>query len=119
MKAVIWTDIVQFCILTIGLPLTLYFGIQHAGGIAAIRDAIPAGHLQLPDQPLALISLASLFLTFLLGETLVPPYLQRLMIGRNIKETSRGTLYSGLFFHSILCHYRPDRYCCTGAGSVA
>lgn len=97
MKAVVWTDVVQFIILAIGIPLTLYFGIQYAGGFTAIRDAIPAGHLRLPNQPLALISLASLFLTFLLGETLVPPYLQRLLIGRDVKETSRGTLYSGLF----------------------
>jgi solute:Na+ symporter, SSS family len=97
MKAVIWTDILQFVILAIGMPLTLYFGIEYAGGVDAIRAAIPASHLELPTQPLAIISLLSLFLTFLLGETLVPPYMQRLLIGRDSKATSRGTLYSGLF----------------------
>jgi solute:Na+ symporter, SSS family len=97
MKSVIWTDVAQFVILAIGIPLTLYFGIEHAGGIEAVRDAIPANHLSLPTDPLALVALASLFLTFLLGETLVPPYLQRLLIGRSAKQTSRGTLYSGLF----------------------
>jgi SSS family solute:Na+ symporter len=39
----------------------------------------------------------SLFLTFILGETLVPPYLQRLFVGKSAKEAARGTLYSGLF----------------------
>lgn len=97
MRAVIWTDVAQFIILAVGIPLTLYFGIQHAGGLAAVKAAIPANHLTLPGQPLALVGLLSLFLTFLLGETLVPPYLQRLLIGRNEKELSRGTLYSGLF----------------------
>ncbi|MDA3832256.1 MAG: sodium:solute symporter family protein [Spirochaetales bacterium] len=97
MNSVIWTDTVQFVILAIGMPFTLYFGIQHAGGVAAIRDAIPAGHLRLPTQPLALISLASLFLTFLFGETLVPPYLQRLLINRDVKKIARGTYLSGLF----------------------
>ena len=97
MKSVIWTDVVQFVILAIGMPLTLYFGIQHAGGIAAVSAAVPASHLMLPTQPLALIALASLFLTFLLGETLVPPYLQRLLINRDVKKIARGTYLSGLF----------------------
>jgi SSS family solute:Na+ symporter len=39
----------------------------------------------------------SLFLTFVLGETLVPPYVQRLLIGKSAGHTARGTLYSGLF----------------------
>ena len=37
-----------------------------------------------------------LFLNFFFGETLVPPYVQRLLIGRNFKETAKGTLWSGL-----------------------
>jgi len=97
MRSVIWTDIAQFVILGVGIPMALYFGVQHAGGITLIRESIPAGHLTLPTEPLALIALGSLFLTFLLGETLVPPYLQRLLIGRNEREVVRGTLYSGLF----------------------
>lgn len=97
MNSVIWTDVVQFVILAIGMPLTLYFGIHYAGGIAAVSAAIPANHLSLSTQPLALISLASLFLTFLFGETLVPPYLQRLLINRDVKKIARGTYLSGLF----------------------
>jgi SSS family solute:Na+ symporter len=48
----------------------------------------------------------SLFLTFLLGETLVPPYVERLFIGKNAQHTARGTLWSGLFsipFFAIAC----------------
>lgn len=97
MRSVVWTDVVQFVILAIGLPLTLYFGVRQAGGIAAIREALPAGHLSLPTQPKALIALGSLFLTFLLGETLVPPYVQRLLIGRDHRQVAKGTFYSGLF----------------------
>ena len=97
MRAVVWTDVVQFLVLAVGIPLTLYFGIQKAGGIAAVKAALPAGHLALATSPAALLSLASLFLTFVLGETLVPPYVQRLLIGRNDREVSRGTFFSGLF----------------------
>lgn len=97
MRSVIWTDVIQFAILAVGIPLTLYFGVRQAGGLAAIREVLPAGHLALPTRPAALVALGSLFCTFLLGETLVPPYVQRLLIGRDHKQVSRGTFYSGLF----------------------
>lgn len=97
MKAVVWTDIVQFVILGIGLPLTLVFGVLAAGGTANIIDSVPPEFLSLPSEPLAITALISLFLTFVVGETLVPPYLQRLLIGRNAREVARGTLYSGLY----------------------
>lgn len=62
----------------------------------AVAQAVPLDHLTLlgPTGPWAFISL---FLTFLLGETLVPPYVQPLMIGRSTHHTARGILWSGLF----------------------
>ncbi len=97
MRAVVWTDVVQFVVLLVGMPLTLYFGVQSAGGFDAVLNAVPAENLRLPSDPLAIIALVSLFLTFVVGETMVPPYFQRLLIGRDVKAVSRGTLYSGLF----------------------
>ena len=43
MWAVIWTDVAKFIMMAVGIPLTLYFGVQHAGGITAVKAAIPAG----------------------------------------------------------------------------
>jgi SSS family solute:Na+ symporter len=40
--------------------------------------------------------LSLIFLSFFFGETLVPPYVQRLLIGKNIKNTIRGNMLSGL-----------------------
>jgi len=97
MNAVVWTDIVQFVVLTAGIPLTLYLGIDHAGGWEAITQTVPEAHLSLPTEPFALLTLGGLFLTFLLGETLVPPYVQRLLIGRDMDKVARGTMLSGLF----------------------
>lgn len=96
MRAVVFTDILQFIVLGVGIPLTLILGLDLAGGWRAVADAVPSNHLTLFGNmgPLAFISL---FLTFLLGETLVPPYVQRLMIGRSAGHTARGTLWSGLF----------------------
>lgn len=97
MKAVVLTDIVQFILLSIGMPLALALGIRHVGGVAALAEAVPAGHLQLFNDHMTPIALGSLFLSFMLGETLVPPYTQRLLIGRDARATAKGSLYAGLF----------------------
>lgn len=97
MRSVVWTDIMQFIVLAVGIPLTLYYGINAVGGWQALTTAVPAEHWQLPTDPMAILALASLLLTFMLGETLVPPYLQRLLIGRNSREVARGSMLSGLF----------------------
>ncbi len=96
MKAVIFTDVAQFLILLVGLPLALYFGAQQVGGWSVVMANVPTNHLTLlGEMPIA--AFVSLFLVFLLGETLVPPYLQRLLIGKNSKSVARGTLWSGIF----------------------
>jgi len=97
MRAVVWTDIMQFVVLAIGIPLVLFYGLEQLGGWDLAKSNIPASHLSLPTDATSLIALSSLFLTFLLGETLVPPYLQRLLIGKETKAVSKGTFLSGLF----------------------
>jgi len=97
MRAIVLTDIFQFVALAIAIPTTLYLGIQDIGGWQALKAAVPATHTQIPGSELSTFGFISLFLTFLLGETLVPPYMQRLYIGKDARSTARGTLLSGLF----------------------
>jgi SSS family solute:Na+ symporter len=97
MRAVVATDIVQFIILAVGMPLVLIFGIKYIGGIDAMIAAIPLDRIQIPGAHYQWLGLFALVLIFMFGETLVPPYVQRLCIGRTVQEASRGTLYSGLF----------------------
>lgn len=97
MRAVVLTDIVQFAVLAVGIPLTLVLGLLYVGGVGALVDAVPPDRWSLPGSSETWIGLAALFLAFLLGETLVPPYVQRLLIGRTSAATARGTLLSGLF----------------------
>lgn len=96
MRAVVATDVLQFVILAIGMPLALIFGISGLGGFEAFQARLPADHLRIFGK-LPLSQFLSLFLTFLLGETLVPPYVRRLFISREIKQTRKATLWSGLF----------------------
>ena len=97
MRAVVLTDVIQFCVLAIGLPAALVFGIVKLGGLSAIRAAAPAGHFSIPAEGMTIGAFLSLFLTFLLGETLVPPYVQRLFMAKDAGHTARGTMLSGIF----------------------
>jgi len=96
MRAIVATDVLQFLILAIGIPICLYMGIRAVGGIGAIIDAVPSDHFRLFGS-MNPVQFLSLFLTFLLGETLVPPYVRRLFISRDIKRIERGTFWSGVF----------------------
>ncbi|MEM9221904.1 MAG: sodium:solute symporter family protein [Pseudomonadota bacterium] len=97
MRAVIFTDIVQFVILSIGIPLVLVFGIIYVGGIENFVSSVPAEHLILPGPDHSWITLMALFLAFAFGEALVPPYVQRLLIGRTSRAVAKGTLLAGIF----------------------
>ncbi len=95
MKAVVATDILQFGCLIIAIPLTLIIGILYVGGFASFVASIPPAHLQIPGS-MPMGAMASLFLSLLLGEALVPAYVQRLFIAKDINHTKRGILWSGL-----------------------
>lgn len=97
MRAVVLTDVIQFCVLAIGLPAALIFGLMKVGGFSAIKAAAPATHFSIPGDAMTVGAFLSLFLTFLLGETLVPPYVQRLFIAKDATHTARGTMLSGIF----------------------
>jgi len=97
MRAVVYTDVVQFVILAIGMPLVLGFGIYQIGGVDALFAAVPPDHLSLPGPDFGWMGLIGLILVFMFGETLVPPYMQRLLAGKTASAAARGTLYSGLF----------------------
>lgn len=95
MKSVVANDVIHFCVLIVALPLVLFLGIQYAGGFEKIVQSVPPEHLSFSGT-LPMITIIGLFLNFFFGETLVPPYVQRLLIGKNFKETAKGTLWSGL-----------------------
>jgi len=96
MRAVVATDVLQFVVLSIGMPLALIMGIYHLGGVEQTLSTIPDTHFSLFSN-ITPIQFCSLFLTFLLGETLVPPYVRRLFICQDVKQLSRGTMWSGLY----------------------
>ncbi len=96
MKAVVLTDVIQFLLLVVLIPVTLLFGIEYVGGWDALERRIPEHFLEITHVGFSPLTWLSLFLTFLIGETLVPPYVQRLLIAKSVKATQQGTIWSAL-----------------------
>jgi solute:Na+ symporter, SSS family len=94
--AVIQTDMLQFVFLGVFLPLTLIIGVYKAGGPAELLSSVPDLHTSfLGDWQLS--AFISLFLAFLLGETLVPPYTQRTFSTPDSAHARRGFMLVGFF----------------------
>jgi len=94
-KSVIITDVIQFVLLSICVPLILVF-MTSKHGFSGITKAIPetaktlGGHF----PPMTLLGL---FLGFLLGETLIPPYTNRALMAKNAGSAKKGFILSGSF----------------------
>jgi SSS family solute:Na+ symporter len=95
LKSVVTNDVIHFVVLIISLPIVFILGLKQAGGLSHVLQSVPADHVSLFGS-VSWLALIGLFLNFFFGETLVPPYVQRLLIGKNFKETAKGTLWSGL-----------------------
>lgn len=94
--AVIQTDMLQFVFLGVFLPVTLLIGLGKVGGPAQLVASVPHDHLSLGGT-WTLGAFVSVFLAFLLGETLVPPYSQRTFSTPDSKHARRGFMLSGVF----------------------
>jgi len=95
LKSVIRASIFNFIILLSVIAMIAYLGMEKIGSIDNFIALTPKANLT-PDGGLGYITFIILFLSFFFGETLVPPYTQRLLIGTSTRETQKGTLYSGL-----------------------
>lgn len=94
--AVIQTDMLQFVILGVFLPLALIIGLFRAGGAGELVANIPDVHTSfLGDWTWA--AFIGVFVAFLLGETLVPPYAQRTFSTPDSRHARLGFMLSGVF----------------------
>lgn len=96
MRAVVYTDILQFLVLIVGIPATFFFGLHKIGGWQAIQQSVPATHLHFLNSGSDWLQFLALFVTFIFGETLVPPYVQRLFMAKSSVHTRNGTFWSGV-----------------------
>lgn len=98
-KAVTATDVIQFAIILIAIPMVCNVGISLVGGYSILIDKIPPELLRLPDKPHSIISYFFIFLSFAMP-FLDPPMTQRLLMAKD-REQIRSTLYMTVFFEMI------------------
>ncbi|AWE06130.1 sodium:solute symporter [Lysinibacillus sp. 2017] len=94
--AVIQTDVLQFVLLGVILPLTLIIGINAVGGAEVLIANVPDLHFTFLGE-WGIATFIGLFITFLLGEALIPPYTQRVFTSKDPESASKGYIISGFF----------------------
>lgn len=94
--AVIQTDVIQFIILGIVLPIILMIGIYKIGGPSTLLDDLPKGHLSfLGDWSIP--AFIGLSITFFLGEALNPNYVQRAFSAKDPSHARKAYVLTGVF----------------------
>ena len=94
--AVIQTDMLQFVFLGVFIPVTLILALGEVGGPSGLVDSLPDAHLTFGGG-YSTATFVGLFIAFLLGETLVPPYAQRTFSTPDSKHARRGFALTGIF----------------------
>lgn len=96
MWAVIQTDVLQFVMLGIFLPLAMILGVMSVGGPAELVAQIPDTHFSVFGT-YTVLAFVTIFLAFGLGETLVPPYAQRAYATPDAANARKGYTAAGFF----------------------
>jgi SSS family solute:Na+ symporter len=96
MRTVVFTDIFQFLSLAIAMPILLIFIFIKAGSIDTIISNLPSEHFTFLSTK-SPKDFFGLFLGFLLGETLVPPYTNRAFVSKDSQNAKIGFVFSGIF----------------------
>jgi SSS family solute:Na+ symporter len=105
-KAVTTTDVIQFIVLIIAIPIICNLGLSKIGGYSKLFQLLPSSHISISLENKAIIvKNAEIFLLLLL--TLVgPATVQRLLMARNSKQASEAFYYAAciyLFFFGLVC----------------
>ncbi|MEO1263944.1 MAG: sodium:solute symporter family protein [Bacteroidota bacterium] len=94
-KAVVVTDVLQFIVLVICIPLVLFFAMEdiNFNNFQSLYNTNFADF----GGGLSSVAIFGLAVSFLLGEALVPPYVSRALMAKSPEDAKKGFLFSGLF----------------------
>jgi len=100
-RAVVLTDVLQFIILYIAIPLTFIMALVYIGGwenFFSTADSL----MPLAPAVFSVTELLVLGLSFLLGDALIPPVIQRLLMAKSDVQAKRSFFLGG-FITVPLC----------------
>ncbi|MFC1730394.1 sodium:solute symporter [candidate division KSB1 bacterium] len=96
MRTVLFTDVFQFVMLSLAMSVLLFSIFIGIPNVDNVLNNIPEGFAN-PLHSTSFLVFSGLFLGFLLGETLVPPYTNRAFVSKDKTSAKQGFIYSGIF----------------------
>lgn len=96
MRTVLFTDIFQFIMLAFAMSVLLICIFLKTPSIENVIHNLPP-NFSSPVNGITIYQFFGLFLAFLLGETLVPPYTNRAFVSKDQKSAQSGFIASGIF----------------------
>lgn len=94
-RAVTATDVIQFAVILVAIPMVCNVGIHQVGGIKAFFSQIPPHLLELPHEPTIIINYIFMCMGFGLP-FLDPAIMQRLLMAKNQKQRRSMLVIGGL-----------------------
>ncbi|USO02786.1 MAG: sodium:solute symporter family protein [Alphaproteobacteria bacterium] len=95
-KAVVWTDVLQFLLMIIGIPLALFYIVGEFGGMHNFMLHVPDQHWRVLDN-YSYAKVTCIFLGFLFGDALIPPIIQRINMAKSNREARNSFFVSAVF----------------------
>jgi SSS family solute:Na+ symporter len=105
-KAVTTTDVIQFIVLIVAIPIVCNIGISQVGGYGKLIESLPATHINLGmKSQIDIMKNIDVFLVFVLSLT-GPASVQRLLMAKNSTQASQAFYYTAaicLLFFAVVC----------------
>mgnify|MGYP001156437826 CR=1 FL=1 len=96
-RSVVFTDVLQFTILMIGIPLIANIALDKAGGWSCLLSNLPANHLNVgpSHESFKLCLMYFLFCTFPLSS---PVMIQRILMAKGVQQATNSLAISGILY---------------------
>jgi solute:Na+ symporter, SSS family len=93
-RAVTATDVIQFVILIVAVPMVCNVGLDMVGGFGQLIEKIPSSHLTLSPSGETPWHFVALFFLFLIPD-LDPAFTQRVLMAKDVKQARNSMLITG------------------------
>lgn len=95
MRSVVFTDVIQFGVMIVAIPLLYNVGLGQIGGIEKLISSVPAENLSFINNKMSIPQLIVLCITFaFIGFN--PSFIQRLLIVRDQKQAFHSVFFSSM-----------------------
>lgn len=96
-KASIYTDVIQFIVFVILIPLVLFFAISQSNFDVAEFNLNLKSLTSSAFENNSIIVIFGMVCTWFFGEMLIPPTINRILSTKNSQTSKKGLIMSGLF----------------------